>query len=153
MKTSKLLLTMLFLFMIIGIAGCEDDENETYPDAIIVKELPRLSTGNNTRSLVIRSQKELEAVFDKNELERVEELQQIDFSKYTLLSGFVGSSTEVYVAEHSFSKTGTTTYTYLLEIIRGYTARPDAFRYGIIVLKLPKSAEVVFKIEELRLED
>src|SRR5690554_2663704 len=140
MKTIQILLLIPFLFILIGMTGCEDDGNETYPDAIIVKELPRLNPGNNNRPLVIRSRKELEAVFDKNELERVKELQQIDFSKYTLLSGFVGSTTEVYVAEHSFLKTGTTTYTYLLKIIIGYATRPDAYRYGIIVLKLPKSA-------------
>jgi len=51
--------------------------------------------------------------------------------------------------EHSFIKTGTRSYTYLLKVT-GAATRPDAFRYGIIVKKLPKAAEVTFKIEELR---
>lgn len=153
MKTIKTFLVIPFLLLLIGITGCEDDKNDTYPEATIVKELPRMGMGRNTEPLVIRSRKELQALFDKSELERVEELRQIDFSRYTLLTGFVGSSTEVYVEGHLFSKTGANTYTYLLKIKISDATRPDQYRYGIIVPKLPKSAEVEFKIEEVTFEN
>ncbi|RNC66196.1 hypothetical protein [Proteiniphilum sp. X52] len=153
MKIMKTLLIIPLLLHLIGMVGCEDDKNDTYPEATIVKELPRMGMGNNTKSLVIRSQKELEALFDKSELDRVEELRQIDFSRYTLLTGYVVSSTNVSIVEHSFSKTGATTYSYLLKIIRGDATIPGSHRYGIIVPKLPKSADIEFEIEEVMLEN
>ncbi|MEA4985496.1 hypothetical protein SDC9_36651 [bioreactor metagenome] len=141
-----------FLFMMIGMEACED-KNEIYPDATIVKELPKITAiGDHTKSVAIRSQKELEDVFSKDELKRFEDLQQIDFSKYMLLLGYGTYPNEVSNMEHSFSKTGTNTYTYLLKIT-GDATRPEAFRYGILVGKLPKSAKVIFKIEELYLEN
>lgn len=152
MKTRKIFLMMPFLFLIMGIGGCED-KNEIFPDATIVKELPKVNViGNSTKSIIIQSQRELEAVFSKNELQQVNDLQQIDFSKYTLLLGYGTYPNEVSNMEHSFSKTGTNTYTYLLKIT-GDATRPEAFRYGILVGKLPKSAKVIFKIEELYLEN
>lgn len=152
MKTNKKLLIISFLLILIGMGGCEN-ENEIYPDATIVKELPKINViGNNTKSIVIQSQKELKAVFNKNELQQIEDLQQIDFSKYTLLLGYGSYSNEVSNMEHSFSKTRTTSYTYLLKV-GGDATRPDVFRYGILVIKLPKSAEVIFKIEELHIEN
>ncbi len=152
MKIKKIFLMMPFLFLIMGIEGCED-KNEIYPDATIVKELPKVNViGNNTKSIIIQSQRELEAVFSKNELQQVNDLQQIDFSKNTLLLGYGNYSNEVSNMEHSFVKTGISTYTYLLKIT-GLATRPDTFRFGILVVKLPKSAEVIFKIEELYLEN
>ena len=136
MKTKKILLIISFLLILIGMGGCEN-ENEIYPDATIIKELPKINViGNNTKSIVIQSQKELEAVFNKNEL----------------LLGYGGYGNEVSTMVHSFSKTRTTSYIYLLKV-GGDATRPDVFRYGILVIKLPKSAEVIFKIEELHIEN
>lgn len=152
MRTRKLFSITLFLFIITGIGGCED-QNETYPDAIIVKELSKIPLiGNNTKSIVVQSQKELETVFSKSELKQIEDLQQIDFSSHSLLLGYGSYGNEVSNIEHSFSKTGTRTYTYLINV-SGLATRPDVFRYGIIVTKLLKSTEVIFIIEELHLEN
>jgi|ADurb_Cas_02_Slu_FD_contig_31_3305740_length_1145_multi_3_in_0_out_0_1 hypothetical protein len=108
--------------------------------------------GSNSESLVIQSQNELQALFSNEELQRYEDLQQIDFTQYTLLLGHGSYPNEVSNQEHSFIKTGIRSYTYLLKVA-GDATRPDAFRYGIIVKKLPQAAEVTFKIEELRLDN
>ncbi len=151
MKTKMILFTVIVFSLMVGGAGCERNNNISYPDATIIKELPKITDiGSNTKSLVMQSQKELESVFNKNELQRFEDLQQIDFSKYTLLLGCGSYGNEVSNMEHSFIKTGTKSYTYLLKV-GGDATRPNTFRYGILVEKLPNSAEVTFKIEELHL--
>ncbi len=143
---------MMIASLILGM-GCEKEVNTTFPDAIIIKELPKLTIlGKNTKSIVIQSQKELNTVFSESELQRYEELQQIDFTKYTLLLGFSSYGNEVSNMQHSFIKTETNSYIYLIKI-GGLATRPDTFRYGVIVAKLPKAAKVVFKIEELHLEN
>ena len=153
MKSKTILFSVIALFLLIGETGCEKEKNITFPDAIIIKELPKLDIlGNNTESIVIQSQKELGAIFSESELQRYEELQQIDFTQCTLLLGFGSYGNEVSNMQHYFIKTGTRSYTYLLKIA-GDATRPDTFRYGVIVTKLPKAAEVTFKIEELRLEN
>ena len=152
MKTKKVFLIIPLLFLIIGMGGCED-KNGIYPEAMVVKELPKISIlGNHTKSVIIQSQKELKAVFSEDELKRIDDLQQIDFSKHTLLLGYGSYANEVANMEHSFSKTTETSYTYLLKI-DGAATRPDSFRYGILVGKLPKPVEVIFKIEKLHLEN
>ena len=152
MKNKTLLFTTIALFLLIGVTRCEKEKEITFPDAIIIKELSKLDIlGSNTESIVIQSQKELDAIFSKSEMQRYEELQQIDFSKNTLLLGFGRYGNEVSNMQHYFIKTGTSSYTYLLKIA-GDATRPDAFRYGIIVAKLPKDAEVTFLIDELHCE-
>ena len=138
------LLSLPLLLLLLSIAGCSDI---AYPDAVIVEELPKLYIGSNKSSFVIQSQQELEKAFTLEELRQVEELQQIDFKKYTLLLGYGTYSNEVSNMEHYFFKTGTT-YIYLLKI-SGLATRPDAFLYGILVEKLPNSTKVVFEIEEI----
>ena len=152
MKNKTLLFTTIALFLLIGVTRCEKEKEITFPDAIIIKELSKLDIlGSNTESIVIQSQKELDAIFSKSEMQRYEELQQIDFSKNTLLLGFGRYGNEVSNMQHYFIKTGTSSYTYLLKIA-GDATRPDAFRYGIIVAKLPKATEVTFLIDELHCE-
>ena len=149
MKNKVLLFTILSLFLLIGGTGCKKEENITFPDAIIIKELPKLYIlSSNTESVVIQSQKELYTMFGESELQRYEEMQQIDFSKSTLLLGFGRYGNLVSDMRHYFVKTGKRSYTYLLKI-SGDATMPDTFRYGVVVTKLPKEAEVTFKIEEL----
>ena len=131
--------------------GCER-ENTVYPDAVIVKELSKLPIGNNRNSIVIQSQTELKAVYSSDIFQHYDDLKNIDFSKHTLLLGFGGYGNEVSDMQHYFIKSGASSYTYLLKI-GGDATRPDTFRYGIIVEKLPKAAKVTFKIEELHLEN
>ena len=142
----KTLLFLPFLSIALCIVGCNDDDT-VYPDAVIVEELPKLYIGSNKSSFVIQSQQELEKAFTLEELRQVEELQQIDFKKYTLLLGYGTYGNEVSSMEHYFFKTETT-YIYLLKI-SGLATRPDAFLYGILVEKLPNSTKVVFEIEEI----
>ena len=141
MKNKVLLYTTISLFLLI-IVGCKKD----FPDAIIIKELPKLyNLSSNTESVVIQSQEELYTIFGESELQRYEELQQIDFAKQTLLLGFCRYGNQVSNMQHYFVKTGKRSYKYLLEI-SGNLTMPDAFWYGIVVAKLPKEAEVSFKI-------
>ena len=123
------------------------DGSDSGAEVAIVKELPKLrrTIGSNSRPVVIQSQEELEAVFTAEELAQISDLQQIDFSIYTLLLGFGTYANQAYSMEHFFTKTGDNTYTYLLKV-GGDATQPDVFRYGIIVDKLPASATVVFKI-------
>ncbi|MDO5616841.1 MAG: hypothetical protein Q4G16_11665 [Cruoricaptor ignavus] len=155
MKTKKQNLVsrtlgLLFILMLFASYSCDrnSDDNTIYPDAVIIKELPKIiPIGNHRESVIIQSQSELETVFDTATLEQIEDLQGIDFSKYTLLLGYGTYGNEVTNLEHYYSKTASNTYTYLLKIA-GDATRPDVFRYGILVPKLPASAKVNFEIEE-----
>ena len=137
---------ILLLLLILGV-GCEKETNIIFPDAIIIKELPKLYIlSSSTESVVIQSLEELYTMFGESELQRYAELQQVDFSKQTLLLGFCRYGNLVSAMRHYFVKTGERSYTYLLKI-SGNATMPDAFWYGIVVAKLPKEAEVSFKIE------
>lgn len=142
---------IISLFLLI-VVGCKKEDNITFPDAIIIKELPKLYIlSSSTESVVIQSLEELYTMFGESELQRYEELQQVDFSKQTLLLGFCRYGNLVTDMRHYFAKTGERSYTYLLKI-SGDATMPDAFWYGIVVAKLPKEAEVSFKIEEMHCE-
>ena len=145
----KTFLILPFLSIALCIVGCNDDDT-VYPDAVIVEELPKLYIGRNKSSFVIQSQQELEKAFTLEELRQVEELQQVDFEKYTLLLGYTVTTTNAVTLEHSFFKTGVATYAYLLEVICGDASVMDAFLYGVLVEKLPISAKIVFEVEKTR---
>ncbi|NDW12292.1 hypothetical protein D0T50_05235 [Bacteroides sp. 214] len=148
MKIKKLKLLILLPILILGIAACDDnDGNMDYPDAVIVKELPKLLPNSSRESLVIQSQKELEAVYSKEELARFEELQQIDFESHTLLLGYGTYSNEVSYMKHSFLKKSSNSYVYLL-VISGLATRPDVFGYGILVEKLQGKERITFIIKK-----
>ena len=149
MKTKMILFAVLALCMI-GVMGCDDFDEY---DVRIVKELPKITViGDSRESFVIQSQKEVEEIFNKEDLQRIKVLQNIDFSKYTLLLGCGSYPNQVTNMIHSFRATGKNSYLYLLKV-GGLATRPDFFCYGIIVDKLPSSAKVTFKIEEITLQD
>ena len=155
MKALFFRLSSFFLMLILLAAGCDSDNNNDddapFPDAVIIKELPKITAvGNSNSSEIVQTQKGLESIFSQKDLESFEDLQNIDFSKHTLLLGYGTYSNEVSDMEHSFTKTGTSEYTYILRV-SGDATRPDVFRYGIVVEKLPITAEIIFKIEELEL--
>ena len=155
MKTIAILrkaTAMLFALVLVLTYSCDsgiDIDDTDYPDALIIHELPKLTImGKHLESVVINSQQELESVFNDTELQREESLAAIDFSKYTLLLGYGTYSNEVSTMEHYYAKIGKGSYRYLIEI-SGLATQPDAFRYGVIVPKLPKTAKVTFEIEKL----
>ncbi|MDO5616843.1 MAG: hypothetical protein Q4G16_11675 [Cruoricaptor ignavus] len=156
MKTKKQNLVsrtlgLLFILMLFASYSCDRDSKDDtiYPDAVIIKELPKIiPIGNHRESVIIQSQSELETVFDTATLEQIEDLQGIDFSKYTLLLGYGTYKNQAVQMEHYYSKIGSNTYAYLLKVGSDAPAL-DFFRYGILVPKLPTSANVNFKIEEL----
>jgi hypothetical protein len=155
MKELFFILSSVFLMLLLLAAGCDNDKNNDdnapFPDAVIIKVLPKITAvGNSNSSEIVQTQKGLEAIFSQKDLEPFEDLQDIDFLKHTLLLGYGTYSNEVSYMEHSFTKTETSVYTYILRI-SGLATRPDVFRYGIVVNKLPASAEIVFEIEELEL--
>lgn len=145
----KLKIRVVMLLLLAISYSCDRNSDDTiYPDAVIIKELPKMPIGNHRESMIIQSQSELEAVFDTATLEQIEDLQGIDFSKYTLLLGYGTYKNQAIQMEHYYSKIGNDTYTYLLKVGSDAPAL-DFFRYGILVPKLPASAKVSFKIEEL----
>jgi hypothetical protein len=156
MKKLLLIPIIPILLLSLGLVGCSNDENIV--EVSIVKELPKLITiGSNTNSVVIQSREELEAIYtaevrnaiyNAEELTLINDLLQIDFSKYTLLLGYGTYGNQVTNMEHSFTKTGSSTYTYLFKVA-GDATMPDVFRYGILVEKLPASTVVTFEIKEL----
>ncbi|MDO5615079.1 MAG: hypothetical protein Q4G16_02735 [Cruoricaptor ignavus] len=157
MKTKKQnlvsrVLGLLFILMLFASYSCDrsSDDNTIYPDAVIIKELPKMPIGNHRESVIIQSQSELETVFDTATLEQIEDLQGIDFSKYTLLLGYGTYKNQAVQMEHYYSKIGSNTYAYLLKVGSDAPAL-DFFRYGILVPKLPTSANVNFEIGELNI--
>ncbi|PDP44222.1 hypothetical protein [Tannerella forsythia] len=125
--------------------------NSNSLEVTIIKKLPKITAiGNHKESKVIRSEKELKSVFTEKDLKHFKDLQQIDFSKHTLLLGYGTYGNQVTNMEHSFVRTGSNAYTYLLKV-DGDATQPDVFRYGILVDKLAQSAKVTFKIEPLHI--
>ena len=125
--------------------------NSNSLEVTIIKKLPKITAiGNHKASKVIRSEKELKSVFTEKDLKHFKDLQQIDFSKHTLLLGYGTYGNQVTNMEHSFVRTGSNAYTYLLKV-DGDATQPDVFRYGILVDKLAQSAKVTFKIEPLHI--
>lgn len=141
-------LTLLLSVAMLSLGSCKPNNIIEYPDAVILKELPKMAVGSNREAMVIRSEQELMAVYTEEYISRISDLQNIDFSRYTLLLGHCFSANEVLYMKHLFSKTGVSTYTYLLQIA-GDGTKPDVFRYGILVAKLPTTAEITFVIEEM----
>lgn len=156
MKTTTIMMrkavTMLFILMLVMTYSCDsgiDIDDTDYPYALIIRELPKLAImGKHLESVVINSQEELESVFTDTELQREESLDAIDFSKYTLLLGYGTYSNEVSTIEHYYTQIGHNSYRYLIKI-SGLATRPDVFRYGIIVPKIPETTTVTFEIEKL----
>ncbi|WP_080903408.1 hypothetical protein [Parabacteroides sp. Marseille-P3160] len=155
MKTKKIRLNfLLFPFTLLVIGGCNNDnyeKNPIFPEAIIVKELPKMYLSGNIEKgdhKVIQDQSELQNIFSWEELSKVNDLQNIDFSKYTLLIGCDSYLSEANL-EYSYSKTGDIDYLFQIRI-SGMAARPDGFfQYGIIVEKLPQKAKVNFSVTSL----
>ncbi len=143
-----LALTLLLSVAIMLLGSCKPNNIIEYPDAVILKELPKVAVGSNREAMVIRSEQELMAVYTEEYISRISDLQNIDFSRYTLLLGYCFYANEVSYMKHLFSKTGVSSYTYLLQIA-GDATIPDAFRYGILVAKLPITAEITFEIDEI----
>ena len=149
MKT--VLFMIITLFFLIGGVGCKEEVNTTYPDAITIKELPKMSLTGNIKQgeqKVIQSKKELLALFNQAEIDKYFDLQSIDFEKQTLLIGCDSYPSEANF-RYEFSKEEGRSYYFFVEI-SGCAARPDGnFKYGIVVQKLPKTAVVNFSIVKL----
>lgn len=90
MKVKTVLFAAITLSLLIGGMGCEKENNITYPDAIILKELPKFYLSGNIKQgeqKMIQSKNELLSLFNQTEIGKMADLQNIDFSKQTLLIG------------------------------------------------------------------
>lgn len=150
MKRRTILFTAISLLLLLGeaIIGCQNDINKTYPDAIIVKELPKMYIQGNIKQgdvKIVHSKKELLALFSQSEIDKVNDLATINFSTQTLLIGCDNYASEANF-RYKFSKNKETEYNFSVEI-NGMVARPEGyFLFGIIVKKLPQDAKVSFNI-------
>ena len=146
MKTKTFL--ALLLLLIVG-CGCSKTDKDTSPEAVIVKELPKMYFESNIemgKHKVIQTQTELEALFPNVDLNTVEILKNINFSNQTLL---IGREFYPNIADlrYQFIKTKAYDYVFTIEI-SGMATQPDFFLYGIVVKKLPNNANISFNIQK-----
>jgi len=150
MKTRMILFSVITLVLLIGGTGCEKEI--IYPDAIIIKELPKMhltGTIKQGEQRIIQTKKALLTLFSQSEIDKVDELKNIDFTNHTLLIGCDNYSNEVSNLRYIFSKNSEKEYTLNIEI-SGFATRPEGyFNYGIIAKKLPETATVTFEIVKL----
>lgn len=97
---------------------------------------------------MIQTQAELDELDKRVSFHHVDDLENIDFSKRTLLLGFAGYAVQVSKIQHTFSKTTDSTYCYSLYVFLTGCTIPQSFMYGIIVKKIPEDANITFKVEE-----
>ena len=125
------------------------DDTET-PPAEIIKELPKMYLNGNLTAgehAVIQSKTELLALFPQEEINKSVDLQEIDFNTQTLL---IGRDDYGYGAcfNYEFYLTEKNQYIFKVDIFGGYATMDYNFLYGIIVGKLPATAEVIFNISK-----
>ena len=138
----------LLLLVIVG-CGCSKADKDTSPEAVIVRELPKMYFESNIemgKHKVIQTQTELEALFPNVDLNTVEILKNINFSNQTLL---IGREFYPNIADlrYQFIKTKAYDYVFTIEI-SGMATQPDFFLYGIVVKKLPNNANISFNIQK-----
>ena len=136
-------------FLLAG-AGCEKDI--FYPDATLIKDLPKMYLTGNIKQgeqEIIRTKEELLTFFSQFEIDKVNELKNIDFTNQTLLIGCDNYSNEVNNLRYTFSKKNEKEYILHVEISGGATRPEGFFYYGIITNKLPKTAIVTFNIVKI----
>lgn len=146
MKTKAFLFMVIALFLLL-VVGCEKDI--FYPDAIIIKELPKMYLTGNIKQgeqKLIQTKKELLTLFSQSEIDKVDDLKDLDFTNQTLLIGCDTYSNEVNNLRYLFSKKSEKEYILHVEISGGATKPEGNFKYGIIANKLPKTATVTFNI-------
>lgn len=151
MRTKSVLLSLIFLFFLMGITGCEEKHLDT-TDAIIIKELPKmyLLYGNMKQGegKVVQSNKELLALFSQTEIDKYPDLKGIDFTTQTLLIGCDDYPCLAHL-NYDFYKNKNNEFIFFIEI-GGCATQPDPrFYYGIVVEKLPKTAKVIFNVVRL----
>ena len=149
MKTKTFLFLAIASFLLAG-AGCEKEI--LYPDATLIKDLPKMHLTGNIKQgeqKIIRTKDELLTFFSQFEIDKVNELKNIDFAYQTLLIGCDNYSNEVNNLRYTFSNKSEKEYILHVEISGGATRPEGNFYYGIIANKLPKTAIVTFDIVKL----
>ena len=150
MKTKLIVFTTITLLLLIGGSGCEKEI--FYPDATLIKDLPKMYLTGNIKQgeqEIIRTKEELLTFFSQFEIDKVNELKNIDFTNQTLLIGCDNYSNEVNNLRYTFSKKNEKEYILHVEISGGATRPEGIFYYGIIAKKLPETAIVTFEIIKL----
>ena len=144
MKKKIFLLMAIASFILAG-AGCENAI--FYPDATLIKDLPKMHLTGNIKQgeqKIIRTKDELLTFFSQFEIDKVNELKNIDFTNQTLLIGCDNYSNEVNNLHYTFSKKNEKEYVLYVEISGGATKPEGNFYYGIIANKLPKTAIITY---------
>jgi hypothetical protein len=150
MKTRRILAITISLILLIGISGC--DNNDIVLEIKIDKELPVLYSGCNLAEgqiVIINSQEDLDKIYKKENISQLPEFQNIDFTKYSLITGAKSYNRGIAKLEHQLMKTGNTIYDYRLKIYYNLTLPAGTFYYGIMVSKIPSDAKVYLDVEEI----
>ena len=150
MKTKLLVFITITLLLLIG--GKKKKKEIFYPDATLIKDLPKMYLTGNIKQgeqEIIRTKEELLTFFSQFEIDKVNELKNIDFTNQTLLIGCDNYSNEVNNLRYTFSKKNEKEYILHVEISGGATRPEGFFYYGIITNKLPKTAIVTFNIVKI----
>ena len=168
MKTKLLFLQIVILLL--WVAACTDNskadvENEEvhteeptrvipFPDAVIVKELPKINLPVKKpieTAQIIRTREELLNFYDAEALATNPDLNSINFSEQTLLLNGASTYSDITGLAYTYTKTGDSTYSYATEVsgVPVLYAPLVTYAYGVIVKKLPPTAEVTFVFDEL----
>lgn len=138
---------LLLLFMVS--CGCCKEAN-SLNEVKIIKELPKMYIQGNISigtQKIIQKKEELLLIFSAEQLNKLNDLNQIDFDKQTLLIGYDSYPNEAELT-YQLEKNTQNKYT-LLVSIKGLATRPDSFLYGVVVSKVSKNIDIEFKIEKL----
>ncbi len=148
MKKILLLLSASLLFLA---NGCQEEDEALFPNVAIVKELPKIYItevfeAGDTK--IVQSKTELISIFEAERLLTITDLNDIDFTKNTLLLGYIANPYQVASLQHSFTQTNNFEYTYSVRLEPTDAPAFDEFMYGVIVEKIPFSADIIFNIQQ-----
>ncbi len=157
MKLKVIIIAILTLFLFLNIS-CEKEtinDDNPYPNAKIIKELPFIygNVCEQGKTIIINSQQELNSVW--NSMDSVPDfLTNIDFQSHTLILGTTGNGNEVSeLNKQTFEKMGNNQYKYSVFVYYCLSnACVGTFVCGIIVDKIPSNSQVAL-IENELLED
>jgi hypothetical protein len=145
--------TALLVFsMCLILSGClkHPDSWTINIEKPIKTELPVMYGGSILKvgsKVVIRKQTTLDSVFTADQ--RIPELQNIDFTRYDVLTSAETFTHGIVGLEHHLLQSANSIYIYKLYVHSDLTQQAGIFYYGIIIDKLPEDSNVIFEVDKL----
>ncbi len=141
----------ILLFGVVFLGCSEKDDNKTvYPEMNIVKILPTHYEMGDVFKIgdvkLFNSEEELQDVLGSRYWDK--DLVNLDYQKYTVLLGRMGSKVVVKSLEHSLKKLGDKKYEYSLNMYYYKDAPNQTAFFMSVVEKLPTNSRVLLKVKE-----